>query len=66
MLVHFFTRNHRLNVEIGSWHKPNKIPYAQRYCFYFRDDIEDEFHFVLCCPIYKNVWEKYIRNMTDV
>ena len=60
-LVRFFTRNHHLNVEVGSWHKPNKIPYEQRYCFYCQDDIEDEFHFVLCCPIYKDVRVKYIK-----
>jgi len=48
-------------VEVGSWHKPNKIPYEKRYCFYCQDDIEDEFHFVLCCPIYKDVRVKYIK-----
>ena len=51
--------NHRLAIESGRWHKPHPIPIAERKCL-LCDDIEDEFHFVLVCKLYKQLRNKYI------
>lgn len=48
--------SHHLNVERGRW---NKIDYADRKCN-LCNDIEDEFHFVVCCPKYIDLRKKYL------
>ena len=53
--------SHSLAVESGRWHKPNKIPRNERKCF-ICDDIEDEYHFVLECPLYNDLRKKYVKN----
>ena len=59
-LTRLRTRNNRLHIETGSWSKP-PIPYERRYCLCCNTiDLEDEFHFVLICPIYSEVRQKYI------
>jgi hypothetical protein len=35
---------HRLEVEAGRWHKPEKIPFENRKCKHC-NVLEDEFHF---------------------
>ena len=59
-LSRFFTHNHQLNVEAGSWQRP-KISYSQRICPYCKDDLEDEFHFVLKCKLYNDLRKQYIK-----
>ena len=53
---------HRLAVEAGRWHQPNKIPYNERKC-QLCNTLEDEFHFLLECPLYydlrKSLIDKY-------
>ena len=55
-LMKFFTRNHRLPIEIGRW---QNIPYNERVCPNCRE-VGDEFHFMFLCPIFQNLREKYI------
>lgn len=59
-----FTRlrvsSHRLEIEAGRWHKPNKTPLENRKC-QSCNSLEDEFHFVLECPLYQEIREEYIR-----
>ena len=50
---------HRLAVEAGRWHKPNKIPYNERKC-QFCNTLEDEFHFLLECPFYRDLRKSVI------
>ena len=45
-LCRFRVSAHRLAVEVGRWHKPNKIPYNERKC-QLCNTLEDEFHFYL-------------------
>ena len=52
--------SHRLAIEMGRWHKPNKIPIHERKCK-FCYNLEDEFHFILECPMYKDLRLKYIH-----
>ena len=50
-----FTRlrvaSHRLEIETGRWHKPDRRPIEERKCL-FSNCLEDEFHFVLKCQLY--------------
>ena len=55
-------RKHKLHVEIGSWCKPRPTPFDERLCLIcVRDELEDEYHFVLCCPAYTVLRLKYIK-----
>ncbi len=51
--------SHRLAVEAGRWHKPISIPFDDRKC-QVCNVLEDEFHFLFICPVYKELREKYI------
>ena len=59
-----FTRlrvaSHRLEIEAGRWHKPNRTPVEERKCFYC-NSLEDEFHFVLECSLYQELRQEYIK-----
>ena len=44
---------------MGRWAKLNKIPYENRKCKSC-NVLEDEFHFVLECPIYVEFRRRYI------
>jgi hypothetical protein len=58
-LARLRTSSHHLHIESGRWHKPIATPRANRKC-QFCDDIEDEYHFVLICPIYKELRKAFI------
>ena len=51
--------SHRLQIEAGRWVRPVKIPRNQRKCF-FCNILEDEYHFILQCPVYLELRKKYI------
>ena len=51
--------SHRLEIEAGRWVKPNSIPVDDRKCAICLI-LEDEYHFVLECEIYKDLSSKYI------
>ena len=52
--------SHRLEVEMGRWKRPVKVAYGERkYRVY--GVLEDEFHFLIECPIYVNLRAKYIK-----
>ena len=51
--------SHRLEVETGRWARPNAIPFAERLCKNC-NKLEDEFHFVLECPIYSDLRKLYV------
>ena len=38
--------SHRLEIEVGRWARPNRVPIDERKCR-FRNTLEDEFHFCL-------------------
>ena len=52
--------SHRLEIETGRWHKPNRTPVEERKCFYC-NSLEDEFHFVLECSLYQELRQEYIK-----
>lgn len=53
--------SHRLQIEVGRWHKPNKIPLENRKCQSCLC-LEDEFHFILECPLYMDLRLDYINS----
>ena len=52
--------SHRLAVEAGRWHRPNSIPLDERKCNAC-NVLEDEFHFILECSLYKELRKTYIK-----
>ena len=58
LLLKFRTRNHRLPVEVGRW---NKIELRERKCVFCKNDIGDEYHYILICPYLKLSRKQYIN-----
>ena len=52
--------SHRLEIEVGRWHKPQPIDVNDRKCT-FCHRLEDEYHFLLECPLYDNLRSTYIK-----
>lgn len=58
-LLKFRTGNHYLPVEVGRW---ERIDHSQRKCFLCdKNDIGDEMHYLLICPIFELQRSKYIQ-----
>lgn len=51
--------SHRLEIEAGRWVKPNSTPLNERICTFCKV-LEDEYHFILECSVYKELRQKYI------
>ena len=51
---------HRLEIEAGRWNKPIPTPVTSRTCT-LCNVIENEFHFVLECPLYSELRDTYIK-----
>ena len=50
--------SHKLNIEIG---RHNNVPRHERKCLLCNlNDIEDEFHFVLKCPVYADIRKELV------
>jgi hypothetical protein len=59
-LTRFRLSSHRLYIETGRWHKPHPIPRNERKCI-LCNTLEDEFHFLLECELYKDLRIRYIK-----
>ena len=60
VLTRYRVSSHKLEVEAGRWTKPNKTPLENRKCK-LCNVLEDEYHFVLECDLYKELRKKYIK-----
>ncbi len=59
-LARFRCANHKLQIELGRQVKPVKVPVQQRYCKLCNlGAVEDEDHFLLVCPAYQSVRERF-------
>jgi hypothetical protein len=59
-LARFRCANHKLQIELGRQVMPVKVPVQQRYCKLCNlGAIEDEDHFLLVCPAYQSVRERF-------
>ena len=54
-LTKFRTSAHCLQIERGRYHKPQAIPPDMRFCPYCKNLVENEIHFLVICPLYKNI-----------
>jgi hypothetical protein len=52
--------SHRLAVESGRWRKPECFPFIERLC-HICNILEDKYHFVLVCDMFKELNTKYIK-----
>ena len=52
--------SHRLEIEAGRWARPNSIPLDERKCRTC-NAIEDEYHFVIACSLFKEIRSKFIH-----
>lgn len=59
-LTRLRTSSHMLEIEIGRWTKPHVTPRSERKC-QLCNSLEDEFHFILECPLYNEFRLKYIK-----
>ena len=54
-LARLITSSHPLRVDTGRWERP-LTPYLERKCVLCnKNDIEDEYHFTLICPLYNDI-----------
>lgn len=51
--------SHRLEIEAGRWVRPNSVPVNDRKCSKC-SVLEDEFHFIIECQMFKELRERYI------
>ena len=51
--------DHKVRIETGRHHKPS-LPPELRTCFTCKDQVENEIHFIVECPLYAALREKYI------
>lgn len=51
--------SHRLEVEAGRWARPVRVEYGDRKCR-ICNKLEDEFHFIIECPLYNELRKLYI------
>ena len=58
-LASFRTSSHRLQVERG---RHLNIPRNERKCAVCQTSIEDEYHFLMVCPLYNDIRQTYIPN----
>ena len=54
------TSSHRLEIEVGRWARPNRIPIDERKCI-TSNKLEDELHFLLECSLYNDLRNQYIK-----
>ena len=52
--------SHRLEIEVGRWARPNRVPVDERKCRHC-NTLEDEFHFFLECSLYRELRMQYIK-----
>ena len=50
---------HRLEIEMGRWARPERIEFDDWKCK-LCNKLEDEFRFVLECPLYDDIRKQYI------
>lgn len=59
-LFRFRTSNHKLPIETGRW---NNVPRNQRFCNLCKNNIGDEYHYIMICPELKEYRKAYLPSM---
>jgi hypothetical protein len=59
--------NHKLQIELGRYHKPKKIPAEKRFCTVCNNNhVENEFHFLMDCKGYEKMRETFVSEITEI
>ena len=57
-ITKFRLSSHNLAIETGRYNATDR---SKRTCFSCVDEIEDEYHFILVCPLYHSLRKQYIK-----
>ena len=58
-ITKFRLPSHNLGIETGRYIATDR---SKRTCFSCVDEIEDEYHFILVCPLYNSLRKQYIKH----
>ena len=59
--------SHNLCIETGRWTKPTPTPRDHRFCYFCKDVVEDDLHFLFVCPKYDHLRRLYIpTNISNI
>ena len=59
MLCKFRMQSNALNIETGRYRSVDRNLRLCTLCS--RNEVEDEFHFILVCPVYNDIRRRYIK-----
>ena len=59
-LCRLIVSSHQLRIETGRWERPS-VSREMRHCELCNNGIEDEFHFLLECPVYSSIRKQLIK-----
>ena len=59
-LCRLIVSSHQLRIETGRWERPS-VSREMRHCELCNNGIEDEFHFLLECPVYSSIRKQLIN-----
>ena len=59
-LCRLIVSSHQLRIETGRWERPS-VSREMRHCELCNTDVEDEFHFMLKCPVYASIRKQLIN-----
>ena len=57
--------SHRLEIEVGRWARPNRVPVDERQCRHC-NTLEGGFHFLLECSLYRELRMQYIKSIFGI
>ena len=60
-LTKFRVSAHALRIETGRYNCPHKLALEERLCWFCKNTVEDEMHFLLECPLYSENRQVLLR-----
>ena len=60
-LTKFRVSAHALRIETGRYNRPHKLALEERLCWFCKNTVEDEMHFLLECPLYSENRQVLLR-----
>ena len=60
-LCRLIVSSHQSRIDTGRWERPS-VSREMRHCELYDTDVEDEFHFMLKCPVYASMRKQLIND----